>query len=70
MTRCPFGGQQCTATIFRTTPAGVLRFEFWGVALVDDESVVVIQFLTSLDLFNRFDKNVFTNFIRFTIGVA
>jgi len=65
-----FGRQQSTSTLFSATPARVLGFQFWGIALIDDEPIVVVEFITRFDLFDRFDKNMISNFIRFAIGIA
>jgi len=65
-----FGGQQGFAAIGTATPTGVFRFEIGCVGLVNDQTVVVIEFFAGLDGAKGLDVNAIIFFIGFAVGVT
>ena len=65
-----FGGQESAATLFGATPTRVFSQELFGVFAIDDQAIVVVEFLAGFDLFDGFDEHSVSDFIRFAIGFA
>ena len=66
----PLRGEQGATAVFAAAPAGVIGLELFGVGLINDQAVVIVEFLARPDFAQCFDENPAIYLVGLAIGRA